>query len=497
MRLASALTQVASGGVKPSPTDQRSSRSIVAWASFGFLAVATWIFTISRAVPLRNGDRGVFVSMAERLAAGDVLYEDVWDNKEPLFFWTLSLGRLVSPGMDVFIEVAWIAAASVAIFFAARSAGAQNLLAAAAGFLATPLILTGAVYHAGFSHLPATAVFLAIAALALKRQWLFAGGLLPVLALYKIITVPMGLAVLVAALLVLGNKRAWLQTILSALGISAALLLLLAARGELLGFLELVWSNIGYSQQPLADAYQVPIWSHLEPVMVAGAVISVAATALAILVVRTTRASELRVLKLMTAWSLLAAVVITALTGLWEHHAQLFYGPAALAGALVTGALQKSSFSWASGLAAIFLAGIVLSGGLSAREAIDSELSAPTRWADLFRVSQSAEDVRRLDSNLTYMRLGSNTDDSHAYGLRDYDFACYQFVQYYYDLPETLDYIPTCLPTADIVIVDNSLSERPGADTWNEYVRQSEEVLSEFFTCSTTDYGRLCLRQRV
>ena len=494
--MAQTLTQVASGGVTPTPTNQRSSRSIVAWASFGLVAVATWIFTISRAVPLRNGDRGVFVSMAERLAAGDVLYEDVWDNKEPLFFWTLSLGRLVSPGMDVVIEVAWIAAASVAIFFAARSAGAQNLLAAAAGFLATPLILTGAVYHAGFSHLPATAVFLAIAALALSRQWLFAGGLVPVLALYKIITVPMGLAVLIAALVVLGNKRAWLQTVLSALGISAALLLLLAARGELLGFLELVWSNIGYSQQPLADAYQVPIWSHLEPVMVHGAVISIAATGLAILVVQTPRGSEFRVLKLITVWSLLAAVGITALTGLWEHHAQLFYGPAALAGVLVAGALQKLSLSWVTGLSAIFLTGIVLSGGLSARETIDSGLSAPTRWADLFRVSQAAEDVRQLDSNLTYMRLGSNTGDSHAYGLRDYDFACYQFVQYYYDLPETLDYIPTCLPTADIVIVDNSLRERPGADRWNDYVSESRSVLAQSFDCVPRDYGELCRRRQ-
>ncbi len=433
--------------------------------------------------------------MAERLAAGDVLYEDVWDNKEPLFFWTLSLGRLVSPGMDLVIEVAWIAAASVAIFFAARSAGARNLFAAAAGFLATPVILTGAVYHAGFSHLPATAVLLAIAALALKRRWLLAGGLLPVLALYKIITVPMGLAVLIAALVALGNKRAWLQSVFSALGVSAVLLLLLAVRGELLGFLELVWSNIGYSQQPLMDAYQVPIWSHLEPVMVPGAVISVAATALAILVVRTTRGSALRVLKLMTAWSLLAAVGITALTGLWEHHAQIFYGPAALAGALVAVALQRLSFSWASGLSAIFLAGIVLSGGLSAREAIDSGLSAPTRWADLFRVSQAAEDVRQLDSNLTYMRLGSNTDDSHAYSLREYDFACYQFVQYYYDLPETLAYIPTCLPTADIVIVDNSLSERPGADRWNDYVNASRSVLAQSFDCVARDYGELCRRR--
>jgi len=488
------VTQVASANVDATSFAPNVTRRAWAWLVFSLSLVLVWIFTLSRAVPLRNGDRGVFVSMAERLAAGDTLYVDVWDNKEPLFFWTLSLGRLVSPGMDVVIEVAWIALASVAVFFIARSSRAGNFLAASAGFLATPLILTGATYHAGFSHLPSTAVFLGVAAAAITQRWLVAGALMPVLGLYKIITVPMGIAAVAVALVAIGGRRGLLRFIIGAFGLSALLGLLLAVRGELIGFLELVWSNIGYSQQPLSDAYQLPIWSHIEPVLVPGAVVSIAATALAVTVVRAPAGSPLRSLRLMTAWALGAALGITALTGLWEHHAQLFYGPAALAAALIAAALGQAKFPWPSGLFAVLLAGLVLGGGLSAREAVDSSLSAPTRWNDLFRLSEAAQDVRQFDPGLSYMRLGSNTDDSHAYGLRDYDFACYQFVQYFYDIPATLEYIPTCLPEADIVIVDNSLRERPGADNWNEYVRESERVLSEAFECSPTAYGRLCQR---
>lgn len=493
--MAASVIQVPSHSVTPATPDHRFRESTLAWVAFSALSVVTWIFTLARAIPLRDGDRGVFVSMAERLAAGDTLYVDVWDNKEPLFFLTLSLGRLLSPGMDVVIEVAWIAIAAVASFFIARSAAAAPLVAAAAGFVATPLILTGATYAAGFSHLPATSVFLAIAALGMSRRWFLAGALLPVLGLYKIITVPMGLAVLVAALVSLGGRREFLRSVIGALISSTVLVVLLALRGELIGFLKLVWSNIGYSQQQISDAYQVPIWVHVEPVMVPGAVITVTASALTLLLVRCPRGSALRPVKLMTGWSLAAALGITALTGLWSHHAQLFYGPAVLAAVLMAVTLQQGNRSWPTYLSTTLLAGIVLSGGLSLRAMVDSGLSAPTRWSDLFRLSDAAADVRGFDSGISYMRLGRNTDDSHAYGLGDYNFACYQFVQYYYDIPATLDYIPGCLPQADVVIVDESLTERSGATTWNEFVRESERVLTESFTCEETSYGRLCTRR--
>src|ERR1700677_4353713 len=64
------------------------------------LAVAvltTWVAIVPRLVPGRTSDRGIFVSVAERLLAGDTLYSGVYDNKEPLFYYfiagQLTLGR--------------------------------------------------------------------------------------------------------------------------------------------------------------------------------------------------------------------------------------------------------------------------------------------------------------------------------------------------------------------------------------------------------------------
>ena len=36
--------------------------------------------------PQPNGDYGFFTAVAERLVAGDRLYVDIWDNKDPFVF---------------------------------------------------------------------------------------------------------------------------------------------------------------------------------------------------------------------------------------------------------------------------------------------------------------------------------------------------------------------------------------------------------------------------
>lgn len=460
----------------------------------GALIAATWLFTVFRAIPLRNGDRGVFVSMAERIAAGDTLYVDVWDNKEPLFFLTLALGRTISPTMDVVIELAWIALCALAIYTIIRAYGAPSVNAVVGGFIATPLIITGGAFYAGFSHLPATAIFLGTTALAVRHSFVLAGALIPVLALYKIIMVPMSLGILILVLLSVRRAAAWKRAIIGAAGASVLFVALLLLRGEFIGYLELVWSNIGYSQQPLGDAYDVPLWNHIEPVLTASTVITVAATLLVIVTSSLLKSSDIAQLRILTLWALASAFVITAITGLWEHHGQIFSGPAALAVSLAMVMLGQVTAPWLSILGIGVLSGIVLSGGLSVRTMIDTGLSGPTRFQDLHRYSTAALDLQQFPAGTSYMRLGSNTDDSHAYGLSDYSFACYQFVQYYYDIPSTLEYIPRCLPNADVVIVDKSLMQRDGRATWNEFVERSEAVLASQFTCVPRDYGRLCTK---
>jgi len=456
---------------------------------------ATWAYVVLRAIPGRDGDRGVFVSMAERIAAGDTLYVDVWDNKEPLFFLTLAAGRTISPTMDVLIELVWIALGSLAIFAILRSFKLSRLQSSLVGFGGTPLILTGGVYAAGFSHLPSTAILLGIVALALHKRWFWVGLLLIVLAGFKIIVVPVAILAVIPIALHGGTWKA-AKKVLTGSAMAALLLgLLLALRGELVGFFELIRSNVGYSQSSISDAYDVPILKHIEPVFTQATVITVAATLAILVLTHVLAPNQHRTFRISVGASLAGALLVTAITGLWDHHGQLFYGPAALALALLFINIPATRVPRLANIALVALISILLAGMPSMRAVIDSALSGPTRFRDLSRVADSTRDLLAIAQSGTYQRLGMNTDDSHAYGLGGFTLNCYQFVQYTYDLQPTLDFIPTCLNSTDYLIVDKGFIPREGANAWNEFVEKSENVIATDFTCSVRNWGRLCVNQ--
>jgi hypothetical protein len=456
-----------------------------------------WLYVAFRSIPFRDGDRGVFASMGERIAAGDILYVDVWDNKEPLFFLTIGAGRLLSPTMDVILELAWIFMASLAIYQIMRKLQGSRLMAVLAGFGGTPLIVTGGTYAAGFSHLPATTIFLGIIALAVHRKWVAVGALIVVLAGFKLIVVPVAILGLIPLLAGSHWRNSFLRVASGVAATGVALTLLLTWRGEFIGFINLIRSNIGYSQSSIADAYDVPILKHIEPVFSQSTVITVCAALIIVTLVYIVNPHVNRAFRATVGLSLLGAFIVTAITGLWEHHGQLFYGPAALALALLFGSIASLSIPRMANVLLVMLVSFVLAAMPSLRAVMDTVLSGPTRFHDLSRVAQPTQDLLDIAQSGTYQRLGMNTDDSHAYGLQNFDLNCYQFVQYTYDLQETLNYIPACLPTTGYVLVDRGFTMRDGSPTWNEFVRKSEMVLSTDFNCIERDWGRLCTNTKV
>ena len=459
----------------------------------GVFMVLSWILVLARAIPERNGDRGVFVSMAERLAAGDTLYVDVWDNKEPLFFLTLAAGRTVSPFMDVVTEALWIAATALASFAILQTRVSCRWISALVGFSLVPLIITGAIYYAGFTHLPSTALVISGYALLIRGKALWAGGLIPVLVGFKIILVPVALALLVSWFLLERNRRELVRYALGSAAATLILVILLLVRGEFRGFIDLILSNIGYSQSMISDAYAIPIWVHIEPVLQGPAV---AVTSVIVFLLAMTRITASRADDLLwwgTLAALLSSMLVIAITGLWPHHGQILYVPAVLAILLACSVLlRQASIGPASAILLIALA-IVLSGAPSLRATVDQVLSARGKLMDLARISDATQDLLSVaPSGATYARLGKNTDDSHAQGLRSLGHPCYQFVQYTYDLPATLTRIPECLPSADFVIVDKGLIPEDGAARWNTFVAESETALREHFECAEEPWGRLC-----
>lgn len=480
----------------PSAPVRSSSRT--GWLVTAFLVILAWILVLARAIPGRDGDRGVFASMAERLAAGDVLYVDSWDNKEPLFYLTLALGRLVAPQMDVLIEVLWLLLGALSAWAILRSQNVSGPMAALVGLGLAPLVITGPVYLAGFSHLPGIVLVLASYALLANGRTTWAGVLLPVLIAFKVVMVPLVVAVVLVWVLRRQDWSAFRQYGVGAALSGVALVGLLALRGELVGFFELLVSNVGYSQSPISDAYQVPLWVHLEPVMSGPAVAILSGSILALAITRLAATRAATELWWVTTATLVASLAVVAASGLWPHHGQVLYVPAVLALLLLTAAIPKARDLTAVSVVLSLAAAVMLSGAPSLRATVDSVLSARSTWLDLSRTAASTSALLAIaPDGGSYARLGKNTDDSHAQGLREFSHPCHQWVQYTYDIPSTLENLPDCLPAVDYIIVDKGLVLEEGQENWNRFVTRSEDVLASDFTCTPFDWGRLCVNNRV
>ncbi len=204
-----------------------------------------------RGEPWIGGDPGVFLSVAGRLLEGDRLYADVFDNKDPLFYFTyagaLWLGGWRGPFM---LDAVWLAVSSVSMALLIRELRAPQS-AVIAGFFLYPLALTAGWYLVGMSMLGALAVAPLAPWLWLRRRFAAAGAVLVVVMLLKMNAAPLAAAPLVA-LLVLGapegrRRRALLGGALGVGGAGLAAVAFLAVRGELRPYLDTIVYNVHYA----------------------------------------------------------------------------------------------------------------------------------------------------------------------------------------------------------------------------------------------------------
>jgi len=466
----------------------------------GAIVTGTWLFTIFRAIPERNGDRGIFVSMAERVAAGDRLYVGAWDNKDPLFYFILGIGRYVSPLSDPVIEILWILVACIAVVFITRYLNWTNAKIIFLSFVAVPIILTGSSYVAGFTHLPGISVSFVAIALSLYRRWILAGVSLGLLLFLKILLFPIGiLLVLVILLKSEGTAKyrlaAVTQSLFGLLVTISSFLILLLFRGEFGGYFDMLRRNSQYSQSDVADTYALPIWSHFESVLT-GPNMVIVMTSIGLLAL----ASSSNFLKSNVLWftalaSLAGALFVIGVSGLWWHHGQVLAIPAVLSLTCLGHAFDRLDITPLSWLISMLALSLVLTGGLSFRAMADNVLSSNTRLQDLSRIADSTIDLLANTTPGSYTRLGQNTDDAHAQGLGQYALVCGQFLQFPYDDPSVLLGIPNCLPSADYILVDKEWVPIDGSTTWNEFVYKSEKTLNQFFECKDYNWGQLCVKK--
>lgn len=473
------------------------------------ICAAVWLVSLPRMIPILAGgvDHGTFVSVAERLLAGDRLYADVYDNKDPLFFYLLAGARAVSDYGDLALELAWMAAACVAIAIICRQMGLPPYLRALVGWAATPIVLAGAAYAPGMTSLPATALCLWLVAAALAHRWATAGVMLALVAFVKLVVLPVGLAILlVAAFRTRSIPFALARSAAGMIPVAAATTLVLAIRGELRPYLAAQVANVSYAQgEGLIESHWPGPVAHLlrlAPESGSGGVLVTVLTLLAILVFAgpSPRGGDRLSAERVTLWlvTLLVSatcVVVLAATGLWIQHGQLFYLPGILAVVLVASSLQAAAWGRWRGTTLILVVACLVGGTPHPQSYANAARSVRENAASVTGASEAAVLLAGEAAPGSYARLGAMDFEGHARGMDDWRLACPRFHQYYFQTAEMFSEVVSCFPTADVVIVSDTFVPMIDAPGWNSFVLRSRQILAEQFHCTVISTGEVCLHK--
>ena len=445
-------------------------------------------------IPSHNFDRGIFVSVAERLLAGDHLYAGVWDNKGPLFYYLVALERLAGSIGEVLFEFLLVLLTSYSVFrLLAVFSSVRNAILA--GFVASPIILTSVYYFPGYTHLPALCLSFAAFALIAEGQMIWGGLALGLVVFANILVAPAAFCCVMILCWQRGNAAGWIRL---ALGLALSLLLFAAflfARGELRPFLDSIFLNVAYSQGSLVKGHGLTghLLSHLSLINFHRAKIIAAAICACLLYAgfKTAKAGgDTLFVTALTSFG--ASALVLATTGLWRQHLQLLSMPAILAVSVVLASGLKIPLPMR--LAAVLALSWILSGGANPARYGGAAGHLAGNWKSLNATPQDALAIMNGSEPSTYARLGKNDDNGHAIGLAKWKLGCARFHQYPFDTKGTLKTTLDCVARVDTILVTPSFAPEPGQPDWNRFVDNGEKLLSSGFHCQYRGALRVCRR---
>lgn len=464
--------------------------------------LATWVALFPRLVPDLSHDQSIFISVAARLLAGDRLYVDVYDNKEPLFYYLatgeLALGRW----SQVATQALLVAAAAFSAYLIATKL-ASRWTALAVSFIAVPIVLTGEFYVPGYSELPGIALTLAAVAASACRRPMLAGMFIGILTFTKLIDVPVALVGVGCFCRADRRIRDLLTIVLGALAAAALVVIVLFVRGELAPFVQTIKLNIAYSQGNLIGPEKGPISlvTHLKRLggwTLLGQIVPTLLAAVVALIALSWRPAENRNRMAICAAgvaTLAGSLAVLSVTGLWPQHRQLVYIPTILVLLSLTPILDvAAAVGRLRTLAAILLIGLAMAGTQALSAYVDAIHSFRRSYAELNAQSPEARRLLAIGSAGAYARFGQYDDRGGAVGLGNWKLACPRFHQYPFETADVLAKVFACASTAPVLIVAESLTPQSDWPAWNAFVADVEHLVQDY-SCDADSGLRICTRR--
>jgi hypothetical protein len=345
--------------------------------------------------------------------------------------------------------------------------------------------------------------------LALQRRGISAGIVLGLLAFIKLVIWPIGLACMVALLLVPSLRRVAVRALLAAVATMGVVAALLAAAGWLLPYLDTLQRNSSYASEALAYFYfDVSPVGHLTKLAnewqpqywaAAAGVVLIAVVYAATWIARPGwRTPERGAMALWLPIAVVGAAGMLALTYIWPHHAQVVYLPSALA-IIAFAALIPERWPYIAWLGIVIVVAWAVSGvgnptGMTDRFQTSLDTFS-VKWSQIEEVPTDARLVNSVPMRqFTFARLGTNDDRGFLASLRDgATLACPEFQLYDFSPPGAFARTRTCLESVDVVIrTDNFTSFAKGLHAAD--VKPIQDYMRAEFTCLRINDRELCTR---
>ena len=492
----------------------RTSHNRLALTLAGIGALVAWIVVIAITVPQAqsvgpqpNGDYGFFTAVAERLVAGDRLYVDIWDNKDPFVFYSIAIARSLGIWGAWALEVLWMIAAAVAVWSLARWSHTPRGLALFAAWAATPLLIVGLPYFMGSTHVPAIALTLVAVAGTVRNRPVLTGLVLAALLFLKLIVLPVAVVAVGVGTFVMrrGTSPMSLRPFLGRVAIAfgagvVAVIALLALRGELSPYVNAQIANVLYSQTPIVPVEDPSLFrwvlQHIVT-LVNPHVFAVLLTTGGLLLwfavaLRSKANSSERTLWWIAAATFVTEVLIVGAVSKWLHHALVFAISSALVVLIVSrGLVRTTRGQGVLGIVALAALTYTLMGlpspsvYVNAVKSIGSNVAAAKQ---LDRASSALADVQPAPVAF----IGAGNVVPRSFELTDWPLACRHIAQRHFDSPRNFTETLNCLTDAEVIVIAPDAEPRDGFDEYNNFLQAARRFASEGRSCRERNGVLVC-----
>jgi len=471
----------------------RSALNRIALAA---LVAVTWVVVLFRIQPWPFSDYAVFLAVARRLNAGEVLYEGIWDNKDPLVYYSIALLQGLGQPALWALEALWFIIAGLSIYVISRRYSISQSWSIFLGAVATPIILIPFHYFPGTTHLPGVALSLAAIALMITGRFAASGVALGFLFFFKLSMLPIAIAGIAIIVIQQRSRRD-----LMPLGLGTVITLaiggvILVIRGEFIPYLNSLLHNFTYSQTNTATGGTGPLASISERIEVLTDVhvLITTATIAAALAITAPRRRTLQLWDVTTGTFVVAMLSIVAI-GKFPHHAQVL----GLSAALVTVVLALRFTSLRTGaplLGAVLglVFAIALTGLPYVKGYRDALINPQGTWVAMTSVDSSTQDL--LDSGPPRsFAIVQGGGLPRSPGLEDWDLVCRHIAQRPWESAELLQESLDCFPTADVLLVPQGFTPASEPEAYADFTKSVDTLLRNDYECSDASQSTVCVKK--